>query len=47
MEACKELDEIIRVISIRELKFEKLIIKLQKDNNLDDRVGTEGGDFDN
>ena len=46
MEACKELDEVIRVSSVRKLKFEKLIKELQKDNNLDDNVGTEEGDSD-
>ena len=47
MEACKELDEVIRVSSTRKLKFEKLIKELQKDNSVDDSVGTEERDYDN
>ena len=47
MEACKELNEVIRVSSARKLRFEKLVNELQKDNNVDDRVGIEGGDSDN
>ena len=43
-EACKELDDVIRVIPTRKLTFEKMIKELQKDNNIDDRVSSEGGD---
>ena len=41
--ACKELDDVVRVSSTRKLTFEKMIKDLQKDNNLDDRVSSEGG----
>ena len=45
-EACSELDDVIRVSSARKLTFEKMIKELQKDNNFDDRVSTEGQNFD-
>ena len=36
----------IRVSSTRKIIFEKMIKELQKDNNFDYIVSTEGGDFD-
>ena len=43
-EACKELDDVIRVSSARKLTFEKMIKELQKDNNFDDRLNYEEED---
>ena len=43
-EACKELDDVIRVSSARKLTIEKMINDLQKDNKLDDIVNSEGED---
>ena len=43
-EACKELDDVIRVSSARKQIFEKMIKDLQKDSNLDDTVSSEGED---
>ena len=43
-EACKELDDVIRVSSARKLTFENMIKELQKDNNFDDRVSSEEED---
>ena len=43
-EACKELDDVIRVSSARKLTFENMIKDLQKGNNFNDRMSSEGGD---
>ena len=43
-EACKELDDVIRVSSTRKLTFEKMIKDLQKHGNLDDTVNSESED---
>ena len=43
-EACKELDDVIRVSSTRKITFEKMIKDLRKDNSYDDRVSSEGED---
>lgn len=44
MEACKELDEVIRVSSARKLKFEQIIKALKKADNVEAKASPEQGD---
>ncbi|XP_058764432.1 uncharacterized protein LOC131637883 [Vicia villosa] len=46
VEACKELDEVIRVSTARKLKFEKMIKDLKKGDCVGEELGSEGGKSD-